>query len=99
MNPLATPRALKTTRPQHTPTTKHAVTYTGHKTLANANTGEMHPRDKRRIAASAHAGHVIVAVGDTAAVLTPLQAEQAAAALQSNANRARAQRRNGATKP
>lgn len=99
MNPLATPRALKTTRPQHTPTTKHAITYTDHKTLANANTGEIHHRDKRRIAASSHAGHVIVAIGDTAAVLTPLQAEQAAAALQSNANRARAQRRNGATKP
>ena len=99
MNPLATPRALKTTRPEHTPTTKHGITYTGHKTLANANTGEIHHHDKRRIATGARVGRVIVAIGDTAAVLTPLQAEHAAAALQSNANRARAQRRNGATKP
>lgn len=93
MSKLTTPRALKTINPDHTPETKDAITYTGREMLGNANTGESHPHDTRRVATASHHGYAVIAVGDTTAILTPLQAEQLAEALQRHAKRARQQRK------
>lgn len=93
---LTTPRALKTAKPAHAPNTTAGITYTPRKMLGSANTGEINPSDTRNIATASHDGYAVIAVGDTTAILTPLQAEQAAAALQRHAKRARTQRRNGA---
>ena len=96
-NPLlTTPRALKTAKPAHVPNTTAGITYTEQQILGNSTTGALNQKDRRRIATTSHKSHVVLAVGSAAAVLTPLQAEQAAAALQRHAKIARAQRRNGA---
>lgn len=89
---LATPRALKAIKPERTPITGDGITYTAQETLANTDTGALHPQDRRRVATTSHNNHVVLAVGSTAAILTPLQAEQAAEALKLHAIRARKQR-------
>ena len=92
---LATPRALKAIKPEHLPSIRSAITYVGQETLGSADTGLLFKGDRRRVATSSHKNHVVLVVGSTAAVLSPLQAEQAAAALQMHAKRARAQRHKG----
>lgn len=93
---LAVPRALKAIKPEHSPDTRLGITYTGQEVLGDTDTGMLFKRDRRRVATASHKNHVVLSVGRTAAVLSPLQAEQAAAALQMHAKRARAQRHKGA---